>query len=61
MKHHKRTCSKKNWKKTILRINEDSHCIEEEHFQDIANETIILNVEKEEKNECFQEINFSFD
>jgi hypothetical protein len=28
---------------------EDSHCIEEEHFQDIANETIILNVEKEEK------------
>jgi hypothetical protein len=27
---------------------EDSHCIEEEHFQDIANETIILNVEKKE-------------
>jgi hypothetical protein len=27
---------------------EDSHCIEEEHCQDIANETIILNVEKEE-------------
>ena len=26
---------------------EDSHCIEEEHFQDTSNETIILNVEKE--------------
>jgi hypothetical protein len=29
--------------------NEDNHFIEEEHCQDIANETIILNVEKEEK------------
>jgi hypothetical protein len=29
---------------------EDRHCIEEEHFQDIANETIMLNVEKEEIN-----------
>jgi hypothetical protein len=28
---------------------EDSHCIEEEHCQDITNETIILNVEKQEK------------
>jgi hypothetical protein len=27
---------------------EDIHCIEEEHFQDIAHETIILNVEKKE-------------
>ena len=33
---------------------EDSHCIEEEHFQEIANETIILNVEKEEKNSVFK-------
>ena len=33
---------------------EDSHCIEEEHFQDIANETIILNVEKEEKENVFK-------
>jgi hypothetical protein len=33
---------------------EDSHCIEEEHCQDIANETIILNVEKEEKKNLFK-------
>jgi hypothetical protein len=33
---------------------EDSHCIEEEHCQDIANETIILNVEKEEKENVFK-------
>ena len=33
---------------------EDSHCIEEEHFQDITNETIILNVEKEEKENVFK-------
>jgi hypothetical protein len=33
---------------------EDSHCIEEEHFQDIVNETIILNVENEEKENVFK-------
>jgi hypothetical protein len=33
---------------------EDSHCIEEEHCQDIANETIILNEEKEKKNNVFK-------
>jgi hypothetical protein len=33
---------------------EDSHCIEEENCQDIANETIILNVEKEEKENVFK-------
>jgi hypothetical protein len=33
---------------------EDIHCIEEEHYQDIANETIILNVQKEEKNNVFK-------
>jgi hypothetical protein len=30
------------------------HSIEEEHCQDIANETIILNVEKEEKDNIFK-------
>ena len=33
---------------------EDSHFIKEEHCQDIASETIILNVEKEEKWSVFK-------
>jgi hypothetical protein len=33
---------------------ENSHCIEEEHCQDIASETRILNVEKEEKENVFK-------
>jgi hypothetical protein len=33
---------------------EDNHCIEEEHCQDVANETIILNVEKKEKKNVFK-------
>jgi hypothetical protein len=34
---------------------EDSHYIEEEHCQNITNETRILNVEKEEKDNFFKE------
>jgi hypothetical protein len=36
----------------------DCHCIEEEHCQDIANETIILNVENKEKENVFKKENF---
>jgi len=36
---------------------EDSHFIKEEHCQDITNETIILNVEKEEKWSVFKKKN----
>jgi hypothetical protein len=33
---------------------EDGHFIEEEHCQDISNETIIFNVEKEDKENVFK-------
>jgi hypothetical protein len=37
---------------------EYGHCIEKEHCQDITNETIIVNVEKEDKENVFKKENF---